>query len=565
MSEIYEEYFKEVWNEENQLISVTTDYDEQFNFAYDVMDRHAAEHPELIALVHKNCEGVIRRFTFEDIRTMSDQAANVLKDAGIGKGDSVMLLLKRRYEFWISVMALHKLGAVAIPTSHMVSAEDIAERVRLAHAKAVICVNADRICDKVEEAVRETDAIKFVVGGTREGFFDYERLLQEADTEFARVSTNVHDDMLYYFTSGTNGAPKAVIHDYSYPIAHIFTAKHWHGVISGGLHLTVADSGWAKSAWGKMYGQWFLGTAVMVYDYEQFYAGDMLKLLEEERVNTFCAPPTIYKYLVRENLNEYDLSHLISVTTAGEPLPQEVANQFYKMTGLSIREGFGQTETTLLTCTQTGGQQVPGSIGKASPLYTLELVDEDNRPVPDGEEGEIVIVPAGRDADAGAAVEGSAPLGIFKGYLGDEELYRQVWDGGVYHTRDKAYRDSSGNYYFVGRNDDVIKSSGYRIGPSEVEDILMQHPAVFECAVTAYPSKNRGSLVKASIRLNPGYEESPKLKTQIQEFVKQRAAIYKYPRMIRFVKELPKTSNGKISRARIREEDFRTYDQQKSK
>ncbi len=547
MSEIYEAYYREIPDENGKIKKIEFTYDENFNFAYDVMDRLATECPTQRALVHKTAEGKVTSFTFSDIKVLSDKAAVMLKSFGIDRGDAVMLLLKRRYEFWISILALHKLGAVAVPTSHMVSAEDIRERANLAKAKLIICVNADDICKKVEGAISGLNVVQLVVGDPYKDKPSFDRHLLNSASSLRRVETKVSDHMLYYFTSGTNGAPKAVIHDFSYPLAHIFTAKNWHGVKKGGLHLTVADSGWAKSAWGKLYGQWFMGSAIMVYDYEQFYAGDMLKLIEEEKITTFCAPPTIYKYFVREDLSGYNLNNLRYVTTAGEPMPAEVSQKFTDATGLVVREGFGQTETALQICTSISDDQERGSIGYASPLYNIRLVDEDCREVDDGEIGEIVIVPE----------KGKTPIGIFKGYLGDEELYKNIWAGGVYHTRDKAKKSADGAFFFVGRNDDVIKSSGYRIGPSEVEDILMRHPAVFECAVTAYPSKTRGSLVKASVILSDEYTPDTKLATELQEYVKKRAAIYKYPRIVKFVNDLPRTTTGKISRAKIREADYR--------
>lgn len=546
MAYIYQDYYKEVKDDSGKIVDIEISYDDSFNFAYDVIDRYAKEEPQKLALVHRSAEGEDRRFSFSEMKYYSDKAANMLKDLGVQQGDSVMLLLKRRFEYWISILAIHKLGAVAIPTSHMVSAEDIGQRVRLAGAKVVICVNSDQICAKVEEALEESDTLQLVVGDKYKDKPSFDTLLANASEQLERVSTKVSDDMLYYFTSGTSGEPKAVIHDYSYPIAHIYTAKNWHGVKEDGLHLTVADSGWAKSAWGKLYGQWFMGAAIMVYDYEQFYAGDMLKLLEREKIRSFCAPPTIYKYFVLEDFGKYNLNNLRYVTTAGEPMPKEIAKKFTELTGLTIREGFGQTETALQICTVVGEAQIPGTIGSASPLYKIELVDEDNKPVPVGEEGEIVIVPK----------DDKRPIGVFKGYLGDNDLYKEVWDGGVYHTKDKAIMDESGLFHFLGRNDDVIKSSGYRIGPSEVEDIIIRHPAVFECAVTAYPSKNRGAVVKASIILNKGYSDDGKLGKEIQEFVKSRVAIYKYPRIIKFVDELPRTTSGKISRAKIRQADY---------
>lgn len=560
MPGLYTNFYKEKLDDKGNIEGVDFLYDESFNFAYDVVDKYAETEPEKLALVHKSTDGVITRFSFADLKKLSDKAANMLAKLGITKGDSVMLLLKRRYEFWISIIALHKLGAVAIPTSHMVSVKDIAERIRMAGAKAVICVNSDDICDKVKEAVLQAgdmsftrtgagEVVQIVVGDKYGDALAFDEQMDEASEELKRVETNVHDDMLYYFTSGTNGAPKAVIHDFSYPLAHIYTAKNWHGVVDNGLHLTVADSGWAKSAWGKLYGQWLMGSAVMVYDYEQFYAWDILELLEKEKINTFCAPPTIYKYLVLEDLSKYDLSLLSQVTTAGEPMPLEVSRKFTEKTGLIIREGFGQTETALQICTPVGKEQVTGSIGQASPLYDIRIVDEDGAEVPDGEEGEIAIIPR-----SGATL----PMGVFKGYLGDKAQYLEIWNGGIYHTKDRAMKDENGNFFFLGRNDDVIKSSGYRIGPSEVEDVIMKHPAVFECAVTGYPSKNRGTLVKASIILNEGYSPDQLLQNEIRDFVRERVALYKYPRKICFVTELPRTSNGKISRALIRKADMKS-------
>ncbi len=546
MSYIYERFYREIKDASGNITALDITYEKNFNFAYDVVDVMATKFPGKKALVHRSTSGVRTVLTFGDVKRLSDKAANALMSLGIGKGSPVMLLLKRRYEYWILILALHKIGAVAIPTSHMVSSEDIRERIEVSGTKAVICVNSENICDKVRDAVKGFDTLQLVVGDNYPGATDIWELTENASSDLERIPTFVTDDMLYYFTSGTSGSPKAVIHDHSYPLAHIFTAKNWHGMQDGDLHLTVADSGWAKSAWGKLYGQWFMGAAIMVYDYDNFYAADMLKLLEEEKVNTFCAPPTIYKYFLLENLKSYDLSALKCATTAGEPMPGEISAKFTQATGVEIREGFGQTETALQICTPVGVSSPKGSIGKSSPMYHIDLIDDTGKSVPCGEEGEIVIVPD----------NGGIPLGVFKGYLGVSSLYNEVWEGGVYHTRDKAYKDADGNFYFLGRNDDVIKSSGYRIGPSEVEDILMKHPAVFECAVTGYPSGNRGEIVKASIILKEGFEGDTKLKTELQDFVKERAAIYKYPRRIEFVSDLPRTSNGKISRAAIRRKDF---------
>ena len=550
----YEEYYREICSSDGTIEHIETRIQEHFNFAYDVVDRIASEEPEKLALLHKSCDGTVTRFTFGDISLLSDLAASALESKGIGPGIAVMLLLKRRYEFWIAMMALHKLGAIAVPTSHMVSADDIADRSIAADIRMILCVNSEDICDRVVDAVgtvkkKTGNTITVVsVGRKIDGLLFWNDLMEnvcEGSVRRKRVLNRTDSPMLYYFTSGTNGAPKAVMHDWSYPVAHIYTAKNWHGIRENDVHLSVADSGWAKTAWGKLYGQWFLGATVLVYDYDRFYAGELLSLLTEFRVNTFCAPPTVYKYLCMEDLGAYDWSALRAATTAGEPMPGSVAKRFSEATGVTVRDGFGQTETALQICTPVGENGIPGAIGKASPLYNIELVDSENKPVKPYEEGEIVIVPT----------EGKRPVGVFCGYLGEPERYREVWRGGVYHTGDRARRDPDGYFYFLGRGDDIIKSSGYRIGPSEVEDILVQHPAVKFCAVTGYPSRSRGMVVKASIVLKEGYQGDDKLTSILQDFVKTHAAIYKYPRMVSYVRDLPRTASGKINRAAIRRAD----------
>lgn len=554
---IAEKYYKEIVNESGDIIDLEFNYDNSFNFAYDVVDAIAAKNPLRRALCYRSVSGNVLNFTFEDVRKQSNRIANVLLEKGIKKGDSVMLIMKRHYGFWMAMTAIHKIGAVAIPTSHMVSGKDIYARMVKADVKAVICVSDSYIVKCVNEALEKVESKPFILSVDREneereytsiGEKLYDLMEQESD-ELKRIPTNVADPMLYYFTSGTSGDPKAVIHDFAYPISHIYTARRWHGVIVDGLHLSVADSGWAKSAWGKMYGQWFCECAIMVYDYDNFYAAEMLKLIAELGVTSFCAPPSIYKYLVREKMSEYNLSKVTQVVTAGEPMPTDIVQKFHDATGLNIREGFGQTETTLLICTPVGKPQTPGSIGKVAPQYEIKVIDEEGNELPAGESGELVIVPNKNDKSRG----------IFKGYLGNPEKYEEVWKDGIYHTCDKVHIDEEGNVFFEGRVDDVIKSSGYRIGPSEVEDILMLHEAVFECAVTAYPSKTRGSLVKATVVLNKGFEGSTALKTELQDFVKARAAIYKYPRMVEFVEALPKTFNGKINRKKIKEADERKF------
>ncbi len=550
MSVMYSDYVIDKYDESGNLVKVEFDIPDNFNFAYDVIDRYAKEEPDKRALVYKDIKGNVTEFSFSDISRLSTKAANAFAKAGIGHGDSVMLILKRRYEFWVAMLALHKLGAVAIPTSHMVSDSDIKYRVLKADIKAIVCADDEVICDYVDkamDALKRDDILRYITVGNRKNYICFEDAVKAESDKMERRDTKKSDRMLLYFTSGTTGEPKAVVHDFKYPIGHIVTARDWHGVVEDGLHFTVADTGWAKTAWGKIYGQWFCGTALMVYDYDQFYANEILAILEDCKVTTFCAPPTIYKYILREDVEKYDLSNLVQVTTAGEPMPVETVREFKERTGMEIRSGFGQTETTLLIGVMKGNRQNEDTIGKASPMYDICIVDDDCKPVEPGEVGEIALYPY---------EDGSVPIGIFCGYHDDDELYKEAWRGGVYHTSDKAYCDKDGYFYFVSRTDDVIKSSGYRVGPAEVENVIMEHPAVFECAVTGYPSKTRGNIVKATIVLHDGYEPSDRLKVEIQDFVKARTAMYKYPRMIEFTEELPKTISGKIQREMIRQNDL---------
>ena len=551
MDAVYKKYLIE----ENDKISFNVP--DNFNFAYDVVDETAANEPQKRAIVYKSYEGDITEYTFSDVSRISSKIANVLINKGIKKDDKVMLIMKRRVEYWFAMTAICKIGAVAIPTSNMVSHEDITYRVKEADIRCIICADDENIINSVSKAVNEVknetgkDVLKIVSAGEYEGYHTLNEMIKDSPDTFERTETNINDTMLLYFTSGTTGEPKAVMHNYSYPLSHIITARDWHGVVDNGLHFAVADSGWAKSAWGKMYGQWLCGSAVMVYDYDQFYANEILEILDKCKVDTFCAPPTIYKYILREDIESYDLSNLKEVVTAGEPMPIEVMDRFRERTGLNIRIGFGQTETALITGVLKGEAQHKDSIGKPSPMYNVRIVDEEGNDVKDGETGELIIDNKNMPSDSDGRC-----VGIFAGYYKDEETYKEVWEGGVYHTKDKVYKDETGNIYFVSRTDDVIKSSGYRIGPVEVENILMKHPAVFECAVTGYPSETRGSIVKASIVLHKEYAPSSKLKVEIKDFVKNHTAMYKCPRMIEFYDELPKTATGKISRELIRRQDM---------
>lgn len=522
---------------------------DNFNFGYDVVDEWARINPTKRAICWVNDEGEHIDFTFSDIKEQSDRAASFFQSLGIGKGDMVMLVLKRRYEFWFAVIGLHKIGAVAIPATHLLTKKDIIYRNNAADIKAIVSVNDEIVIQHVNDAMTESPSVKYRImcgDATPEGWLNFDQGIKEAKPFTRPQHVNNNEDIsLLYFTSGTTGEPKMVIHNFTYPLGHIVTAKYWHNLNEDSLHLTVADTGWAKAVWGKLYGQWITGAAVMVYDHEKFTPHAMLQVIQDYKVTSFCAPPTVFRFLIRENLSLFNLSVLKYATTAGEALNPSVFNAFLEATGIKMMEAFGQTETTPTIITFPWMEPKPGSMGVPNPAYDMDLIAADGRSVEDGEVGEVVI-----------KTDRWMPLGLFMGYYRDEALTKQVYHDNVYHTGDMAWRDESGYYWFVGRSDDVIKSSGYRIGPFEVESALMTHPAVVECAVTGVPDEIRGQVVKATIVLAASYKDKADdhLKHEIQNHVKQVTAPYKYPRIIEFVDELPKTISGKIKRAEIRKQ-----------
>ena len=521
---------------------------ENFNFAYDVLDVIAEEEPDKRALQWAHMDGRERAFTFAEISRLSKQAANLFVRLGVQKGDKVMLVLRRHYTFWIAIMALCRIGAVAVPATHLLTKKDIVYRANCAGIKMVVTSAEGCFAASCEEAMPECPTVEklLIVDGAREGWLDFEALLAEESDEFPRPAEPLkHDDiMLLYFTSGTSGMPKMVGHNFDYPLGHIQTAVFWHQCVDGGLHLTVSETGWMKSVWGKLYGQWLAGSAIMVYDFEKFVPKDMLAVLEKYKVTTFCAPPTIYRFMILEDVSKYDLSSIQHCTTAGEPLNPEVFEKWKELTGHELREIFGQTELCVTVGTFPWMKVCPGSMGKPSPQFDVDVVDEDGKSCPAGQVGEIVV-----------RTQYETPVGMFLGYYRDEEGTKAVWHDGMYHTRDLAWRDEWGYYWYVGRADDVIKSSGYRIGPFEVESALMEHDAVVETAITGVPDPVRGQIVKATIVLKKGYEPSEELKKELQNHVKKLTAPYKYPRVIEFVDELPKTISGKIRRVELRERD----------
>ena len=545
MLNINERFCHETFDEKGKLLTFEPVVPENFNFAYDVVDEIAKAEPNRRAMVWCNVEGEERVFTFGDIKCMSDKTANFFRSQGIGKGDMVMLVLKRHYQFWFSILALHKLGAVAIPGTHLLTKKDFVYRYDAAHVKAIVCTGQGPVAEQAEQAEEEYHGIqcRMMVNGQRKGWLNFDEGVAAASGDLERVPNSVWDPMLMYFTSGTTGYPKMVLHNHSYPIGHLITAKHWHRVVPDGLHLTVSDTGWGKAVWGKLYGQWLMEAGIFVYDFDKFVPSDLLHVIEKHRITTFCAPPTIYRFFIKEGLEHYDLSSLVYATTAGEALNPEVYNKFYEYTGIKLMEAFGQTETTMLISTLYGMDPKPGSMGKPSPLYHIDLVDEDGNTVDAGATGEIVV----------RTEEGKRQVGLFDCYYLAPELTKNAWHDNIYHTGDTAWRDEDGYFWYVGRTDDVIKSSGYRIGPFEIESVLMELPYVLECAITGVPDPVRGQLVKATIVLVKGYEGTEELKKEIQNYVKKQSAPYKYPRAIDFVSELPKTISGKIRRVELRE------------
>jgi len=523
---------------------------ENFNFAYDVVDRYAEIEPGKVALVWCNDHGEEKRITFGELQELSRRAASFFTGEGIKKGDTVMLTLKARYDFWYALLGLHRIGAIAIPATHMLKEKDIVYRIREADIKMAVCIAEDGVPEVFDGAIAElgSDTKKVLVGDTdRDGWINLRKELRKVSADFERPEdcAGGDDTLIVYFSSGTTGMPKMIEHDHTYPLGHIITAKYWQNVREDGLHYTVADTGWAKAMWGQIYGQWIAGSAVFVYDYDRFDPEKMLEKLEKYDITTFCAPPTIYRFLIKEDLSRYDLSGIEYAVTAGEPLNPEVFERFREHTGLQLMEGFGQTECVVCIANFPWMEPKPGSMGKPSPGYQVELVDRNGDPVDVGEEGEIVIRTA----------EGK-PIGLFNGYYRNPEKTSEVWHDGYYHTGDTAWMDEDGYMWFVGRTDDIIKSSGYRIGPFEVESAIISHPSVLECAVTGYPDPIRGQVVKATIVLARGYEPSEELKKEIQDHVKRVTAPYKYPRIVEFVDELPKTISGKIRRVEIREHDL---------
>lgn len=523
---------------------------ENYNFAFDIADKYAETEPDKKALVWCNDEEEAV-FTFADIKRNSNKTANYFKSLGIGKGDCVMLILKRRYEFWFCIMALHKLGAVGIPATHLLTKKDIVYRNNAASIKMVVAVDDDTVLNSVDEASPESPTLetKIVLHGKRDGWHtyygEYESFSEEFDRPAGDAGTKASDRMLIYFTSGTTGMPKMVQHNFAYPLGHIVTAKYWQNVQNNGLHFTVADTGWAKAVWGKLYGQWICGSAVFAYDYShKFQPADLLHKIEKYKITTFCAPPTIYRFFIKTNLREFDLSSLKYCVVAGEPLNPEVYKQFYDATGITLMEGYGQTEMTVAIATLPWMNPKPGSMGRPVAGYDIVLLDADGNVCDPGEEGQIVI-----------RTDKTKPVGLFDGYYRDEQLTRSVWHDDIYYTGDMAWQDEDGYFWFVGRADDVIKSSGYRIGPFEVESALLEHPAVLECAITAVPDEIRGQIVKATVVLTKGYTPSDELVKTLQDHVKRVTAPYKYPRVIEFVNELPKTISGKIRRVEIRDKD----------
>lgn len=542
MSSIYQRFCTEINDENGGLKKLTLNYPDNFNFGYDVVDEYAAVSPDKRAMVWCNVENEEHIFTFLDVKRYSNKMANVFREYGIGRGDRVMLVLKRHYEYWFAAVALHKLGAVMIPATHMLTVDDFVYRINASGVKAIVCTAQDDVPSTIKQALRKSEKTPMLwcVQKDVEGFFNLTSQMETASDAFDRAETSAADPMMLYFTSGTTGYPKGVIHDFTYPLAHIVTAKYWQQAQDDGLHFTVAETGWAKASWGKIYGQWLIGSAVMIYDFDNFDPKQLVTVINRYGVTSFCAPPTVYRYLVRKGIES--MPTLKHASTAGEMLAPEVFRKFTQETGIPLCEGYGQTETTLLMANFKGRQPKEGAMGTVSPFYNIELRDKAGKQVPDGQIGEVVIIPPASGKQAG----------VFTDYLDNEEQYKYVWRGGVYHTGDAAYRDSDGLYWFHGRFDDIIKTGGFRVGPYEIENVLMEHPAVVECSVIGVPDKLRGQAIKAVIVPGHGYEPTRELELAIKEFCNRRLAEYKWVRLVEFVSAMPKTISGKIKKTELR-------------
>ena len=539
-------YVKETYDENGLLKHLDIDCPDDFNFGYDIVDDIAVNDPERVAMVWEHENGECRRFTFADIKRLSDKTCNYLASKGIGKGDFVMLVLKHSYQFWFICVALHKMGAIAVPATFMLKSHDIEYRIDAAGLKAAIVTDDDDIIESFEGAGNiDKLACRFTVNGHRDGWLDFDREMEECSEAWERVPTKRTDRFLMYFTSGTSGNPKMAVHDYSYPLGHILLAKHWQQVEADGLHWTVADTGWAKNAWGKFYGQWIMEAAVFVYEYDRFEPHHIMNMIEKHRITTFCCPPTMFRLYLNAGIEGHDLSSLKNCCIAGEPLSPDTFNTWYKATGLKLMEAFGQTESSVIVGTLKGMTPKPGSMGKPSPQFRVELLDKEGNPVRPGEEGEICV-----------SIFPRVP-GIFVEYYRDEVKTNETLRDGWHHTGDVAWKDEDGYFWYLGRNDDIIKSSGYRISPFEIESVLVEHPAVLEVAVTGVPDPIRGQLVKATIILREAYKPTDELKKELQQFTKSRTAPYKYPRVIEFVDAIPKSISGKVRRVVIRNRDIK--------
>ena len=541
---IYRDFIIPTEDEDGKLVDIAFKNVDNFNFAFDVIDALGTRKPDRRAILHISEDGTERVFTFKDMMRESARCANYFKSLGIKKGDRVMLVLKRHYQYWFAVLGLHKLGAVVIPATNQLLTKDFAYRFQAANVKAILCTADGEVANAVDEACAQYDGLahKILVNGSREGWHDFNEEYTMFSSHFNRTEDTPcgADPMLMFFTSGTSGYPKLAAHNYKYPLGHFITAKYWHQVVPDGLHLTISDTGWAKSMWGKLYGQWLCEAGLFVYDFDRFDAEKILPMFAKYNITTFCAPPTMYRMLAKQDLSRFDLSTIRHASTAGEALNPEVYRQFQKATGLDILEGFGQSESTLIIGNLIGDSHKLGSMGKPVPLYDVILLDSEGEPVAPGETGEICI-----------NIADGLPCGLAYAYEGNIDVTAETWRDGFYHTGDLAWKDEDGFYWYVGRADDVIKSSGYRIGPFEIENVIMELPYVLECGVSAAPDEVRGQVVKASIVLVKGFQGNNELKKQIQDYVKSRTAPYKYPRIVEFKESLPKTTSGKIIRKKL--------------